>query len=39
MTIITVKKFRQDPYFYEEYSIDSVELGQKWCSFFLKTAF
>ena len=39
MTIITVKLFRENPYYYDEYSIDSSILGEKWCSFFLKTNF
>ena len=39
MTIITVKIFRENPYYYDEYSIDSSILGEKWCSFFLKTNF
>lgn len=39
MTLITVKRFRVRPASYEIYTIDSTVLGEKWCSFFLKTNF
>jgi hypothetical protein len=39
MVLVTVKLYREFPYYYDEYSVDSKLLGEKWCSFFIKTNF
>ena len=39
MTIVTVRRYRANPYLDDKWSIDSAILGEKWCSFFLKTDF
>ncbi len=39
MVKIVVKKLRGFPKVYDAFAIDSSELGESWCSFFLKTDF